>query len=590
MNIKNVIALTSYALMVLIFAACDKGSSPTSDNTNNGNNSHSSITLAEVLAGNKKDHEDLDDYTWDSRQAVQIVLNGSEINESSDNVTVNGSQATITSPGNYVLSGSLTDGQIVVNTTDENTVRLILNGVTINNSKNSAIYIASAKKVVIILEGSTVNNITDGSSYVYASADITEPDAAIFSKSDLSIYGSGTLNVYGNYNDGIASKDGLIIKSGNINVSSVDDGMIGKDYLIVKSGTVTVTSTGDGLRSDNSDDASRGYINIESGIVDITSASDAIDAQTDAVISSGEINITSGGGSGKKVGSNTSAKAIKGTVCAVIDNGTFSINSADDAVHSNGVVVINNGTFAISSGDDGVHADSILSINGGNITISKCFEGLESKTININDGNIHITASDDGINGAGGNDGSGAGGWPGGMPAPGNYNLYISGGYISVNTTGDGLDINGSIEMSAGTVIIHGPTVNNESPIDYDVSFKMTGGLIAAAGSSGMAQAPSTNSTQYSLLITFGSVNFSGTLFHIQNAEGNDILTFAPAKTYQSVAFCSPELIKDSSYDIFLGGSSTGIAVDGLYEGGVYSGGTKYKTFTVSGIVTTIRN
>jgi hypothetical protein len=591
MKKNNFIHLILCTFIVSTFSACEKGSNPAStDPTNPGNTVQSGVTVTEVLAANKKDHEDPEDYIWDNQQVIEISLNGSSISASSNSVLVNGSHVTITSSGNYSMSGSLSDGQIVVNTTDKETVRLVLNGVTINNSSNSPIYIESAKKVVIILADNTVNNITDGSSYIFTNAGDSEPDAAIFSKSDLSIYGNGSLNVHGNYNDGIVSKDGLIIKSGVIAVSSVDDGIKGKDYLIVKGGSVTVTSMGDGLKSDDTDDAKRGYIYIESGTVNISSGTDAIDAQTDVIAAGGEFNLTSGGGSNKKVGSNTSAKAIKGIVCVAIDNGTFSISSADDAIHSNGEVAISNGTFFISSGDDGIHADSILTINGGSITVSKCFEGLESKEITINDGNIHVTASDDGINGAGGNDNSGAPGWPGGMPPSGNCYLYINGGYIFVNALGDGLDINGSIEMKGGAVIVHGPTSNMNGPIDYDASFNMTGGSIVAAGSSGMAQAPSTTSTQYSLLITFKSVMTAGSLFHIQNSSGDDILTFMPLRAYQSVSFCSPKLTKNSSYDVYLGGSSTGTVTDGLFEGGTYSGGTKSTAFTISNIVTSIRN
>jgi hypothetical protein len=617
----DMLFLLAITFVISIFSACNENidNPVTSTNeTQSGNTQSGSITdaikittaVAGVLAANSSDHEDPADYIWDSTQEIPIVLNGTSITESTDGATVIGSTVTITSSGTYSISGSLTDGQILVNTSDKGTVRLILNGVNISNATSSPIYISAAEKVILILADNTRNYVTDGASYVFANTSESEPNATIFSKSDLTIYGNGFLTVKGNYNDGITSKDGLIIKSGiitttsvdgkimkkgytksgiiTINVTSADDGIRGKDYLVIKDGAITVTSTGDGLKSDNEDDVTKGYIYIKSGAINITAGLDAIAAETDAIIANGIINLSSGGGSGKTVNGTTSAKAIKGVVCVAIDNGTFSINSADDAIHSNGEVVISGGTFDISSGDDGIHADSILGINGGNISITKCYEGIESAILTINDGNIHVTASDDGINGAGGNDGSGAPGWPGGMQQSGNYYLYINGGYIVVNAIGDGLDINGSIEMTGGTVIVNGPTANNNGAIDYDASFKMTGGFIVAAGSSGMAQVPGTTSTQYSLLMTFSSAKTAGTLFHIQASDGTDILTFKPTKVYQSVAFCSPNLIKDSTYDVYLGGSSTGTATDGLYEGGIYSGGTKSTSFTISSIVTRI--
>jgi hypothetical protein len=590
MGKKYIVLVVACAL--LIFDGCKKGSNSesTDDNTQTGSTVtvNSTTTVAEVLAANSTNHEDLTDYIWDTTQVVKIILNGKSITEFSDSITTNGTTATITSSGNYNISGSLTDGQIIVNATDAGTVRIILDGVTLYNSTNSPLYISSINKVILILADNTRNYVTDAVSYVFASAGDSEPNAAIFSKANLTIYGSGSLNVTGNYNDGIASKDGLIIKSGTITVTSVDDGIRGKDYLIIKDGNITVTSTGDGLKSDNDENVKKGYISIESGTINITAGLDAIAAETDAVIAGGILNLSSGGGSSKTVSSTISAKAIKGVVCVVIDNGTFSISSADDAVHSNGIVIINGGTFTISSGDDGIHADSILGINNGTITISKCYEGIESSTLTINDGNIHVTASDDGINGAGGNDGSGNPGFPGGTPTVGNHYLYVNGGYIVVIAAGDGLDINGSIEMTGGTIIVNGPTANDNGAIDYDGTFKMTGGFIVAAGSSGMAQTPSATSTQYALLINFSSAKTAGTLFHIQVSDGSDILTFKPIKVYQSVAFCSPKLLKGSTYDVYLGGSSTGIATDGLYEGGTYSGGTKSTSFTISSIVTKI--
>ena len=151
---------------------------------------------------------------------------------------------------------------------------------------------------------------------------------------------------------------------------------------------------------------------------------------------------------------NASAKGIKGAVCVIIDGGDFTIDAADDGIHSNGSVVINGGTFTIASGDDGIHADASLEINGGDIHITDSYEGIESAIITINDGNIHILASDDGINVAGGKDGSGmnpalgAGGRPGRGPgqdafstASGNYFLYIHGGYVVVEASGDGIDV-----------------------------------------------------------------------------------------------------------------------------------------------------
>jgi hypothetical protein len=170
----------------------------------------------------------------------------------------------------------------------------------------------------------------------------------------------------------------------------------------------------------------------------------------------------------------------------------------------------------------------------------------------------------------------------------GNYYLHINGGSIVVNAGGDGLDVNGGIEMTAGTVIVYGPTNQGNGALDYDSTFNLTGGTFVAAGSAGMAMAPSTSSTQNSVMVNLTSAQPAGTLFHIQNSAGEDVLTLAPVKDYQSVVFSSPELTSGTSYDIYLGGSYYGAVTNGVYQDGSYTAGTKYGSLTIADIVTTL--
>ncbi len=532
---------------------------------------------------NAEDHEDPEDYVWDIADVVDIELNGDSITVNATGVaTVDGSTVTITSAANYRITGTLNNGQVIVDTGDEETVRLILNGVDITCSNSAPIYIVDAEKVIIVLQEGTENYVTDGASYVLEEG-TDEPNAAVFSKSDLTFYGDGTLTVDANYNDGIASKDGLIIKSGTITVNSVDDGIRGKDYVIVKGGNVNLNVAGDGFKSDNDADITRGYVSVESGVISITSDGDAIEAETDVIITGGDLTLTSGGGSMGSVSEGTSAKGVKGLVSVIIDGGTITANCADDAIHSNSKITVNGGSFNISTGDDGFHADTYLTITGGNINITRCFEGLESSVITINGGNIRIESSDDGINVAGGNDDGPAD--PFAPPDEGQW-LHINGGYIVVSSDADGIDTNGFMDMSGGTVIIYGPTSNMNAAIDYGFgTFKITGGTLVAVGSSGMAQAPSGISTQYSVHI---KLNFPRTprLIHLNTTLG-EVFTFMPTKTFQSIVYSSPQLAP-GPHTLYLGGSSTGTPTDGLYEGGTYTPGNLYTNFTISGIVTTI--
>jgi hypothetical protein len=258
-----------------------------------------------------------------------------------------------------------------------------------------------------------------------------------------------------------------------------------------------------------------------------------------------------------------------------ITGGVIQISSLDDAIHSNDSITINGGDLTLASGDDGIHADAALTINGGDLEITECYEGLESAVITINDGTIQLTASDDGINASSRS--------RGGFESADGY-VYINGGYLAMDAGGDGLDSNGSIEMTGGVVIVNGPTSNGNGALDSG-SFSISGGFLVAAGSSGMAQSPDESSNQYSVLLNFGATIRAGTLIHIQSSEGEEVLTFAPAKQYETIVLSSPAL-KSTTYDVYLGGNATGSARDGLYEGGINSSGTDIGNFTISGIVT----
>lgn len=471
--------------------------------------------------------------------------NGAEINE---NLII------INAPGTYVVSGILKNGQIIVDSGTDEAVRLVLNNVDINCVDNAPIYIKNSGKTIITLAEDTENIITDGSAYKYDDPSTEEPNAAIFSKSDLTFNGSGTLTVNANYNNGIVGKDILKITDGNININSVDDGLLGRDLIAVKNGNLTINSQGDGLKATNDSEIGMGNIVLEDGSFIITSGSDGIQAENGITI---------------------------------ID-GKYAINSMNDSIHSNNSIDIYGGTINISSDDDGIHADSVININKGTINILKSYEGIESSIINISNGNIQIVATDDGINVAGGNDSSAINSSKNNFSSTENNNLNISGGTIYVNSFGDGLDANGSIYMSGGTVIVNGPESNGNGSLDYDHNFEITGGLLIASGSSGMAQTPSETSTQNSVLISYSQVQKSGTIVNLSDSNGKNIITFAPVKDYQSILLSSPDLIQDLNYTLYSGGNSTGIENNGLFSEGSYENGAKLTDFVINKSVLSI--
>ncbi|MCC6929038.1 MAG: carbohydrate-binding domain-containing protein [Gemmatimonadaceae bacterium] len=584
---------------VALAAACGGSDAVTgSDDDSSGtNNSSSSVavsalscsesgvnanpfTVARALASYAGHHELASDYTWNSADEATITLNGTSATTNSTAVTISGTTVTVKAQGTYRVSGTLADGQLLVTSKDTGVVRLILDGAAISNSGDAPLFVTKAAKAVIILADNSVNTLTDGTTYP-ANAD---QNAALFSKANLSIGGNGALVVNARFNDGITGKDGLVINSGKITVTSVDDAVRGKDYLIVRNGTFTLTAGGDGLKSDQEDDATLGYVLVNNGTFGVTSTGDGIQAQTAALVTGGTFTFKNGGGSNVVIADSLSAKGVKGDSLVVIDGGTITIDAADDGLHTNRSMVVNGGSVTIATGDDGVHADLDLTINGGNINVTRSYEGVENSLADmvINGGTIRVVSSDDGVNLAGAGD-TQPGGVGGGASA---YTLRINGGRITVFASGDGIDANGSIVMSGGCAIVHGPTSNNNAPVDYDGSFQMTGGFLVAAGSSGMAQAPGTSSTQAAVLLTLGTTRAAGTVVHIQSSTGESVLDFAPSKAFQSIALSTPKLATGKSYSLYFGGTESGTATDGSYESGTYTPpSSTASTFTLSSIV-----
>lgn len=424
-----------------------------------------------------------DDYDFSTNSETIITLNDSntEISGIGANATTdeNGTTITITSGGVYRFTGTLTDGQIMVEASKAK-VKIILDNASITSNSSSALYVYKSSYTIVELADNTINTLTDATSYNYdmtnSSSEDKDPNAALYSKSDLIIMGNGTLNINANYSNGIIGKDNLKIVDATINIKAKNNGINGKDSAIIKDATITIDAKGDGLRSTN------GTINILSG------------------------NIT------------------------------------------------------ISVGDDAIHAYDSIVIVTGNISIPKSHEGLEADNINIYDGNIDITADDDGINVGVGN-------------TSGDHKLVIKGGNIVVNSDGDGLDSNGDIEMSGGNVIVYGSTRSDNSAIDYDGTFNITGGTLIAVGSYGMAMSPSSSSSQKSVMYNVSSQD-AGSEITLKDSNENVIASVISKKAFSNIVVSTPEIEENGDYTLYIDGVETTVnATTGFGNFGGLGGG-----------------
>ena len=532
------ILIISCFLLVLSGCSNNTDTEETTDTTTNENNAE----------------EDFDS-SWDISTSTMISFDGDSINIDGDGATTQDTTLTINSEGTYVLNGTLDDGQVIINASKDALVRLVLNDVTISNSDGATIHSMQARKVIVILADESENSLSDGENYTTLEE---EPNAALFSKDDLTINGTGTLQVTGNYENGISTKDNLIIVSGTINVTSVNNAIRGTDSVTIYDGTLNLTAGNDGIQSSKNDDTTKGWIKVIDGIFIINASNDAIQAETTIDISGGDYTIISGLGSTSIPTATTDSDSYKGIKAAgniTISGGTFVIDSSDDTIHSDENITISGGDLTLSSGDDGVHANSDLLISDTKINIKTSYEGLEGSTVTIKNGDIYILATDDGINAAGGSDSNGEGGFSPdtfNQSVKGEYYINIEGGTIEVNASGDGIDSNSDINMSGGTLYVSGPTNDGDAALDYDGTFTMSGGTIIAVGTSGMAETPSTTSSQASLIVYFTSSQSAGSTIEIRDASGKTLASYTPEKNFQSAVFSTSGMAVGSTYTIYV--------------------------------------
>ena len=442
---------------------------------------------------------------YDESEAVKITLSGKTAACNSSNVQIEDGVVTIKAAGVYVLSGTLTDGTIVVDAGDDDKVQLVLDGVSIMAADYAAIYAKNADKVFVTLAEGAGNSLTVSGDYVQT--DDNNVDAVIFAKCDLTLNGTGSLTVKDNTGHGIVSKDDLVVTGGTYTIYSQDHCLNGKDSVRIADGTFNLSCDEDGIYAGN-DDQQDGYVYIEGG----------------------DINI--------------------------------------------------------SVGDDAIHAEGLLIITGGDIDVSKSCEGVEGDKILVTGGDIDVISSDDGFNAAGGSSGSGDnhdgfgdssgsgdnhdgfGGGPGmggvDMDADNDAYILITGGTININANGDGIDSNGCIGITGGSVYVLGPSDNGNGAMDYGICAAITGGEIVAVGGSGMAQGFGDESTQCSALVNFDEWIDAGETITLTDSDGKEVLSYKADKKFNSVVISTSDMKQGYNYTLTVGDQSSTFTLDDI--------------------------
>ena len=627
-HVKSRLARLAVALMLAVGMFSVSGCSilTSSEDSDTSDSSSSDSTFAQVAEDFDASELDLEytdrdqDPSYDETEATLIELNGSEVSIEGDGASVEDCVITISAEGTYIVSGTLDDGQLVVEVSDEEKAQVVLNGVSIYNQSGPAIYIKEADKCFITLADGTQNVLSDGSDYELED-DSDEPYATLFSRADLTINGSGSLEVDASYRHAICSKDDLVITGGTFVINAVEDGLRGRDCVKILDGDFTIVAGGDGIKSNKDDDAERGFVSIDGGTFDIQAGDDGIQAVTYLRIAGGALNV----------------------------------EATDDAFHSDLEMIIEGGDMTVVAGDDAFHAETVFTINDGEVDVASCYEGYEAEKIYINGGTTSIVASDDAINASTAdledssdstssdtdssdsdgdtsesdtdiaqedeaadvpdapdmedasdeasamqgvsmstvatsegddgllndiNEGQMNGGAPdnafaetGDGQTMGDENclIQINGGYTVLDADGDGVDSNGSIEITGGVLLVNGPASGADGAFDYDISATISGGTVLMVGSSQMAQ----NFTEGTQPFVYTSVSGNaGDSVALVDADGNTIVSLTATKQFGMVLASGASLEEDGEYTLVIGGSVEGANEDGYVEGGSVSGGS----------------
>ena len=482
-------------------------------------------------------HYSAKDLTWDSSSEVTIDLSNPT---ATDGVTVSDGVITITKAGNYRLSGTYS-GQVKVEVADSDMVRLILDNATITNSTGAAINVVEADEVVIYTASGSTNTVSDGSSYSDTASG--SPDAAIYSKSDLTLAGEGTLKVEGKYEEGIHTTDGLVIASGTLEVTAANTGIKGKDYVDILDGTVTVTATKDGIKATNDTDGNRGWVRLSGGTVNISAGDDGFKAERVLEISGGTLNITE------------SNEGIEAQYINILD-GTVNVTSSDDGINASYSTSSSSSTESTSSSTTQTSQTAQNTQSGQSAQGNAAQGGQPPAGGQAPSGNM-------GQPPAGGGGGMGGGG---GTFEVVDATINIAGGTVTVNANGDGIDSNGTATLSGGTLIVNGPFTGGNASLDTNGDLLLNGTTVAAGNSGDMFEAPSTNSTSGYVKLTNLSNVSSGTTIQVADSSGKVVANYKVTNSNTAlILVSSANITKGQSYTVYtttdsVDASSTSVA------------------------------
>jgi hypothetical protein len=508
---------------------------------------------------------------YDESECESIVLSDSGSTSDAKGVTIDGNTVTITKEGDYILSGTLSDGMIVVDVDKSEKVQLVLDGVTINSETSAAIYVKQADKVFVTLAEGTVNTLSNGGEFV--AIDDNNIDSVIFSKDDLTLNGTGSLTINSPAGHGVVSKNDLVVTGGAYEVTAASHGFSGKDSVSIADGSFKVTAGKDGIHSENDEDDEAGFVYIENGTFDFSVESDGISAVNEIYVENGNITVT---------------KSYEGLEARIINicGGVVDVTSSDDGLNATDKRSTATSQSEAQDTDNNFEKPE----KPEDMTDMEMPEKPEDMTDvpEKPEGMTDMPEMPDNANNDDNKDMRGDGGFGGGKMGGGDFggkdpmgdtqsdaNINISGGVVYINAEGDGVDSNGYFTMTGGELYVAGPSNGGNGALDYGIDAVITGGIVVAAGQSDMAVNFGSDSTQGSILVNTSSQNAAGSNIVLLDSNGNSLVEWTMKKSYNSVVISCPEITDGSTYTVMTGDTSTEVTMDGLIYGAGLGGGMR---------------
>lgn len=575
-NTKLVAGLLGYALLACSISGCSFDSfSKTATETS----SESSSSATEITYLNADDmFTDRDkEVGYDEDTATAITLSDDASSCDSSSVTISDNTITITDEGTYLLTGSLSDGQVIVDA-DDKKVQLVLDSVDINCDTSTALYVKAADKVFVTLASDSENSLSNTSDFV--AIDDNNIDAVIFSKDDLTLNGSGTLTVTAKYGHGIVSKDDLVITSGTYQITAAKHALSGKDSVRIADGVLTLDAGTDGIHSENTDDDAKGFIYIANGDISITADSDGFDAEETLQVDGGNIEVYAGDDglhsdddliiTAGTINVTKSYEGLEG-MTVTVEDGDISVVSSDDGINASGDGSSGDSSQSGTPPEKPDDSDSTedrpeppngFDKNDNSSADSNSDSNSDSKSADLPDGNAGPGDENGGPGGSNGGPGGDNGGPGGGMEEATDYNLIqISGGKIYINASGDGIDSNGNLTVTGGEIYVDGPTSGGDGALDCSGTTLISGGTVIAVGSSGMAENFDSSSAQGSMITTVSDSMITGDIT-LKDSDGNTIVSYSPSKEYSSVVISCADLKEGETYTLVAGDTSTSVSLN----------------------------